>query len=99
MRGVFDTNGRLLTYTRDGWYIGWERFVESGANGAFTHDLQNAGGWCHANSTEFRELTDEEGLQIIEDYASWYAQEKWPTPDFPVRFIMPSGRVVAVSFL
>jgi len=98
VRGVFHADGRLLIYTRDGWSIGWERIVESGANGGHTHDLRDAGEWRHSYSTEFRELTEEEGLQIVEDYADWYALEKWPTPDIPVRFVMPSGRVVAVPF-
>ena len=98
MRGEFSTNGRLAKYTRDGWYIGWERSLVKDADGGHTFDLQNNDGWCHPESTEFRELTEEDGLQIVEDYADWYALKKWPIPDFPVRFVMPSGRVVAVPF-
>jgi hypothetical protein len=98
VEGAFRIDGRLTLYTRDEWDIGWERHIEPDADGGRTFDLRHSGGWSSADMKKYRVFSEDDGLQLIEDYAEWYAKEKWPTPEFPVRFIMPSGRVVAVPF-
>ena len=98
MAGKFVPSSRMMLYVRDGWTTGWETILSKDEDGGKTYDLRYSGGWIHDDPTLFRDLTDEDGLEIAHAYAARYLENGWAPPDYPVRFVLPSGKVVTVPF-